>query len=447
LMNYFILKLNDIILDKKFSEILRGSVWALSAKIIATVMGMISTIIIARYYGADVLGIIAVINSFLIFTTIFTILGTNTAILRLIPEHLTKFSPTSAYNIYKKIQVLVTIISLVTGFLFFFFSNIIAEKVFNKPNLSFYFTLASVFIVVNALMQVNINAIRGLKLIRRFAFMQFLPQFLNVSLLLFLGLIYANNNVPIYAMFGSFTMTWIVAWSIIEFAFKKRMNPNDDVVDMSLEEILTISFPMLLAGTMTFITGQTGVILLGIFRTESEVGYYSIAVKLATLTSFVLAAINSIAAPKFSELFHTGEIDELFRVAKKSTKLIFWTTTPILMILLIFGKFFILFLYGKDFTPVYWAMFIIIIGQFVNAISGSTGIFMNMTGHQKVFSNIMIISALFNICFSIILIPKIGIFGAALSGTISLILWNVITLVYMKRKYGLTVSCLPELGL
>ena len=90
-------KSHNLVSDEKFSEILRGSVWALGAKVLAALLGMVSYIIIARWYGAEVLGIVAVLQSFLMLATIFTVLGTNTSILRLIPEHLTKYSPSSAF--------------------------------------------------------------------------------------------------------------------------------------------------------------------------------------------------------------------------------------------------------------------------------------------------------------------------------------------------------------
>jgi O-antigen/teichoic acid export membrane protein len=100
-----------LISDDKFSEILIGSVWAISARVIATCLGLVTSIIIARFYGAEVMGIVAVINSFLMLATIFTVLGTNTSILRLIPEHLAKYSPTSAFKVYRKTQYMVIIVS------------------------------------------------------------------------------------------------------------------------------------------------------------------------------------------------------------------------------------------------------------------------------------------------------------------------------------------------
>jgi len=394
-------KLRNLISDQRFSEILTGSAWALSARVAAAGLGLVASIIVARFYGAKVMGIVAVIQSFLMLATILTILGTNTSLLRLIPEHLVKYSPTSAYKVYRKTQWIVIIMSLVTAALFFFAADLIAEKVFSKPHLSFYLALAAIFIVFQSLTELNTQAARGLRLIKIFAFMQVLPQGFNL-LLISLGLLLSIQDVPIYALLGGFVMTGIMGWIIMDYSFRKKMNRDDLVQPMSSCKIISISAPMLMTATMTFVIGETGVIMLGMFRSEAEVGYYAIAVKLATLTTFVLKAVNSMAGPKFSELFHSGKIDELFYVAKKSAKLIFWTTSPILLGFLFLGKPILDIAFGKAFTVAYPALVLLVLGQFVNSISGATGLFMNMTDNQLIFRNIVFISAVTNISINLL---------------------------------------------
>ena len=429
-------KFNNLVSDKKFSEILTGSAWALSARVAATGLGLVASIIIARFYGAEVMGIVAVVQSFLMLATIFTVLGTNTSLLRLIPEHIVKYSPTSAFKIYRKTQFMVITVSLITGTLFFLAADLIADKIFSKPHLSFYFALASVFVVFQSLMLLNTEAVRGLRLIKAFALMQVLPQGFNLLLLISLGLLWPTRDVPVYALLGGFAMTGILGWIIMVYSFRKKMHPDDPIQPMTRRKILSISLPMLMTATMTFVIGQTGVIMLGMFRSEAEVGYYAIAVKLATLTSFALSAVNSMAGPKFSELFHSEKMEELFYVAKKSAKLIFWTTAPILLGFVILGKPVLHIAFGKEFTVAYPALVLLVLGQFVHSISGATGLFMNMTGNQNVFRNIVFVAAATNIGINLMLIPQYGIYGAATAAMISLMGWNIATLAYIKMKFG-----------
>jgi O-antigen/teichoic acid export membrane protein len=436
-------KIHNLFFDERFSEILTGSAWALSARVFATGLGLVFSVLVARFYGAEMLGIVAVINSFLMLVTIFTVLGTNTSILRLIPEHLAKYSPTSAFKVYRKTQYMVIGISLITATVFFFGANLIADKLFSKPYLTYYFALASVFVVFKSMMLLNTQAVRGLRLIKLFAFMQVLPQTLNLLFLIAVGLLWPARDVPVYAVLFGFAMTGIIGWIIIEYAFKRRMQSNDTVHATSGRNILSISLPMLMSATMMFLITQTGVIMLGVFRTEAEVGYYAIAVKLATLTAFVLQAVNSMAGPKFSELFHLNKLDELFHVAKKSAKLIFFTTSPILIGLIVLGKPILSMVFGREFAIAYPALVLLVIGQFVNSISGSSGIFMNMTGNQIAYRNIMIPAAVLNIGLNLLLTSHFSMNGTAIAAMISLCFWNITTLAYIKTKFGKTTGYFP----
>jgi O-antigen/teichoic acid export membrane protein len=200
---------------------------------------------------------------------------------------------------------------------------------------------------------------------------------------------------------------------------------------------------MLMTQSLGFVIGQTGVIMLGIFRAEAEVGYYSVAVKLATLTAFVLQAINSMAGPKFSELFHAGKIDELFYVAKKSAKLIFWTTAPVLFALLVLGKPVLGLLFGKEFAIAYGALVLLTLGQFVNSICGSTGIFLNMTGDQNSLAKVVLIAAVINIGLNGLLVVPLGMVGSAIAATISLAFLNIYILVLIKARHGRTIGYIP----
>ncbi len=446
MFNFFRKKINNLFADTKFYEILTGSIWALGAKVIATALGLVTMIIIARMYGADVLGIVSILQSFFILTTIFSVLGTNTSILRLIPEHIARYSPGSAFTVYRKTQYFVGSVSIILGGILFACSGFIAETVFSKPHLQFYFALAAVFIVFKSLMLLNQQAVRGLRLIRAFAFMQLLPQLSKLLLLLPITFLFFHQNNPVYALLGSFVVTALVGAWIMNRVFKQKSIPGDLQQPMPMKDILTISLPMLMTSTMMFIIGQTGVLMLGMFRPEAEGGYYSIAVKLATLTSFVLTAINSMAAPKFSELYHSGKIDDLFYIAKKSAKLVFWSTTPVLLGFLVFGKPILQTVFGPDFAVAYPALVILVLGQFVHSVAGATGYFMNMTGNQNMFRNIVCIAALANVILNLLLIPQYGIYGSAVAAMVSVMFWNISTLIYIKYKFGRTTGYLPLLA-
>ena len=201
---------------------------------------------------------------------------------------------------------------------------------------------------------------------------------------------------------------------------------------------------MLMSSSLIMIMGWTDTIILGIFRTEQEVGIYSVALRIAAITGGVLFAINSIAAPKFAEFHARGDLESLSKIAKQSTKLIFWTSTPVLMVLFLFPSL-VLGIFGEDFKKGIYALIFLSFGQFVSAVSGSVGYILQMTGRQMLFQKIILSATAFNILLNLILIPPYGINGAAIASMIGIVFWNLTAVAAVKKELGILTLFVPKL--
>jgi O-antigen/teichoic acid export membrane protein len=441
-MHTFLTKLKlRLSADKNFFEILHGTAWAMASRVGTTVFALISSLMITRMYGAESMGILAIVTSILSIASIFSVLGTNTAILRLIPEHITKYSPTSAFRVYRKAQYLVAGASLVCSLLLFGFSRQIASDIFNKPHLSGIVAICAAFVLFRSTMLLNQQAARGLKLIRFYSILQLLPHLL-LCLMLAIAIPWSQQYLPSYMQLSAWTMTSVLGFIIMHVAFSRRIQKDDKLSAMSYGAILSLAAPMLMSASMNIVISETSIIVLGMFCPTTEVGYYAVAVRLASLTTFILSAVNTMSAPTFSQLYHQGNTKELCRIALKSTRLIFWTTFPILIALVVLGNF-ILYIFKPEFTKAYPALIILVLGQFVNSISGSTGLLMNMTGHQKHLLILMTCAAILNIVTNAVLTPVMGIIGAAIASALSMCCWNVLALRFIYKRFGYNIGYIP----
>lgn len=66
-----------------------------------------------------------------------------------------------------------------------------------------------------------------------------------------------------------------------------------------------------------------------------------------------------------------------------------------------------------------------------------------MTGKQKVFSKITMFSGLVNIILNLILIPIYSIDGASIATGFSILITNILGVIYVKRKYNFLPIYLP----
>jgi len=206
---------------------------------------------------------------------------------------------------------------------------------------------------------------------------------------------------------------------------------------------LKVSLPLLLIDGMLVVLNQTDIIMLGAIRGSDEAGIYSAASRISNLVVFALAAINAILAPMISELYSTGKNKELQRIVTLAARAIFVFTLMVSIILVVFGKF-ALSLFGAEFVVAYVPLLILLCGQIVNALAGSVGFIMTMTGHQNQAGAIVTVSAVVNIILNALLIPLMGLVGAAISTAFTMVLWNITMLIYVQRRLGISSTVITK---
>ncbi|MEO0096413.1 MAG: oligosaccharide flippase family protein [candidate division WOR-3 bacterium] len=447
-----ILKLKANLNDRHFGEVLKGSIFTFISRGFSGVFALLLQVIIVRAYGTEVLGLTELINSFLMIMVVFPLMGNHISILRFIPEYTGKNLPFTAFRIYRKLLYFIIIVSILLVVIVVFNSHFIVERVFKKPQYLTLFLIAGFFIPFRALYEYSLSAIRALRLIKTFAFFQILPVILNLIILGLLTILFYQRYNPIYSFLSGFLIASLAGSLIAETKLKRLKAESSNSspskltstnIPPSLSSLLSVSIPMFLANVMNYINNQTGVLILGALRSEKEIAYYAVAAKFAALTSFLLIAINSMIAPKFAELYHAGKMDDLRNVIRKSTKLIFWSTVPILTGLLLLGRPLLSCIYGDELLLSYIPLVVLLSGEFINSISGSVGFFLLMTGNERTASIILLFASIINISLSVLLVPYYGATGAAIGATFSTIFWNLAMVWVIRSKYKITFIYSP----
>jgi len=434
-----------LISDKHLHELVRGSSIAFVYRIVGLVLGYVFTLIIARGFGAETMGIYSLSLTVLGIAALVGKLGLDTALLKFVAELSAQKRNNDIRKLYNKVLQISIPFSIIIAIALYFTSPMLAEFVFHKKYLSDYFQIVSFGVVPIILMTINGEAIRGLKNIKVYMFLTSIALVLIATVFLIIFYFYSqDSSVPLIAQIIS-----IFIVSILSFIFWYQLHGKGTKNDLSSEDInykniISVSLPMLITASMGAIMGVTDMLMLGIYATATDVGVYSVALKISMIASLALVAITTIAAPKFAEFWGRNDMDGLSKIAQQSTKLIFWTSFPVLIILLLFPSF-ILGVFGDQFIIGSVALMILAFGQFINAISGSVGYILNMTGSQKILQYTAMISAIINIILNYFLIPEYGLTGAAIATVISTACWNILCVIYIYKKMNILVIYIPKI--
>jgi O-antigen/teichoic acid export membrane protein len=216
-----------------------------------------------------------------------------------------------------------------------------------------------------------------------------------------------------------------------------RLNPEWRGIAPVTEprEWAMVALPLLLVSATHVIMKRTDVLMLGSMIGPAAAGAYAVAARFSDLMIFGLTAANSYAAPMMSELHTLGKTEDLQRVARLTARVGALTTFVALLVLVI-GSGLLLRLFGPGFEMARPALLILAGGQLINALAGSVGLLMAMTGHQVESSIVLAVSAGLNVGLNYLLIPRYGLVGAALATGISTVVWNVTLAVRVRRLLG-----------
>ena len=437
-------KLVKLFDDQDFSELYKKGGISFIIRIGGQIMGFLMTFLIAYFYGAQGLGNFLLAFIVLRIFSMIAKLGIDTSSIRFIASFVKQGKWQSIKLFRKKILFLISFTSILSSILMYFLAEIISSLINVEIK---YIELASFFILPMTFFMLHYQSLRGLKRIAEFSFFYRMSQatFTIVSLFI-ISIFIRNSNVPIYAYLTSLCIVSILSIVTYKYWFSKKaiLDSSENIENLTLRKILKISIPLMLAQSVQFIMAWTDKLMLGNMISAESVAIYGVAFRFSMGASITLMAINSIASPKFAEKFATNNIQGMGKIAMQSAKIIFWTTIPLASILLLFPRFF-MGLYGSEFLIGFEALRWLIIGRVVNALSGSVGNVMQMSGQQNSYMNILIIGALINILLNYFLIPIYGINAAALASVFSLSFWNLSMVYIVKRRFGFSTIYLPFL--
>ena len=441
--------LSKYIKDSHYVELLQGASSTFVLKILGLLAGYIIAIFITNKFGADVFGQYVTALLIIEILSMFSRFGVDTALVRFISIYAHNGASHLIKKLFYKAIIIVSLMAIIFTFILLFFSSDISYFMNLDEE---YLLIVSFSFIPLVLYHINVQAIRGLKKMLSFSFLNNIAITLLTLILLVVMVSYSSSEkLPIYAYvmsviimaFASYFLWYHHKRNVISLKITEN-NKNIDDFDneLSIKNLFKISLPLLLGQSMILIMGKVDLFMLANMTSSEQVGIYNIALKLSMLAYIGLMAVNSIAAPKFSEIYSTGDLNALKRIVQQSTKIIFWLTLPVIILFLSFPKN-ILSFFGEEFELASMALIVLAISKMFSAISGSVGTFLQMVGKQNIFQNILIFTAVINIILNYILIPLYSINGAALASAISVIVWNILMIVYIKKKFGFYSIYLP----
>ncbi|MDP9330335.1 MAG: oligosaccharide flippase family protein [Actinomycetota bacterium] len=197
------------------------------------------------------------------------------------------------------------------------------------------------------------------------------------------------------------------------------------------------SLSMSLNRLMLYSNNQTEIVILGFLAPTTTIGIFGAARRLSALISALLASMAILLHPIIADLHHTGRNAELDKIFKASTRWLFTIGLPVCLMEVILAPS-ILRLFGKDFEHGAVALAILALGQLVNVGTGTFAGLQAMAGYARLTLLNSLLFLVLSVVLDLLLIPSLGLLGAALACSGSIVVVNVLRVWQIRRDLGIS---------
>jgi O-antigen/teichoic acid export membrane protein len=355
--------------------------------------------------------------------------------------------PGSDLNNHRKSILYILVVSVIFYLLLYLLVTLTGGTLFTSETTSRYVVLFSIAVPFYALMFFNAEIHRARKHFAWFSVFQNFGMYVILCVFLVLRIFIWEWNFEDLVKIFVIALAILSALSFIgTFTYRKqdKAERGNQLDQNDFKTLFKTSIPIGVSALSFFLMNWLDGVVLAQFYSVDVVGKYAIAYRVALLGSFALISINSALGPRISVLNASNDIQNIIAESRKSTKLGFWITFPLILITLLLPKT-ILGIFGEEFISAYPVLLILLAGQFFNTILGPTGIVLQLTGQQRIFKNIVLFTVVFNIIANYLVIPEYGIIGAAIVNSASMIIWKFWSTLVVHKVFGKTFFYLPFL--
>jgi O-antigen/teichoic acid export membrane protein len=198
------------------------------------------------------------------------------------------------------------------------------------------------------------------------------------------------------------------------------------------------ALPIFMVDGFYLLLTYVDILALELFVNPGAIGTYYAATKTLIVLSFIYYSVSAAFAHRFSEAHFAGQRGKLEAYVSDATRWTFWPSAACAIVLLALGKP-ALELFGPDFADGYPLLFVLAVGLLARASVGPGERLLIMVGEQRLCAAVYAAAFATNLALCLVLVPWLGLIGAALSTATALVIESILLFLMARRRLGLYI--------
>ncbi|MFG0253783.1 MAG: lipopolysaccharide biosynthesis protein [Rhodopirellula sp. JB053] len=406
-------------------RLFRESVWVVGGRVlgIATAIGL--NVVLVRVLPPADVGVFFVLGSIITFAAIVAMFGTHTGLVRFVSERIGVGDAEGAKAALRQgakfAAVAISVGSVLTmGFLYF-----AGEPLFGLKHLEVIAPLVAVSVFGAAVIQLCASLLRSFH-DSRFSILltgQFGGPLCN---LLFIGLavglsLFAVVSLKQVMLFCAISLCLLTPIAIMILYRVGKTRLREIAIDDQPSEALPMSvlllacLPLMLAQSLSYITGQADIWIGGAIVDHDELALYGAARRLMLLIGMPMQLVNLTVIASIAELRAQGRLDELQRILRFAATLAAIAALAVCIPLIAFPAQITSFIFGSYYAEGATVLRILCLGQIVFVSAGAAELTLMMSGEHMKALWINVVTSIVLLVAGVMLTSTFGIVGLAIA--------------------------------
>lgn len=245
------------------------------------------------------------------------------------------------------------------------------------------------------------------------------------------------------ALFGyivGYAIAAAVGLALLYYGFYTQYDTAEEYEDGLARRLIEYSIPLTATRSANVIDKQIDIVLVGVFLNPAAVAFYTLAKQ---ITDFVLAPAESLGftiSPNFGEQKAAGQLEEARRIYETSLTNILLLYIPAAVGLAIVAEPFLTMVIGNEYAGAVPVLQVLAGFVVLQAITNLTSDSLDYLGRARSRAVAKGGTAVANLGLNVLLIPTIGVVGAALATVATHSVYVAVNLYIVHTELGLNVG-------
>jgi stage V sporulation protein B len=413
-------------------RILRGSVYYFIGAVIANAVAYLIRLYLLHNLSVNEFGLFYAVFNFIAIFLVFRNMGLTGALTKYIAEYEAKGEKGKIKSaIVATVSIQMAGSLLLAGILWLLAPSL-ATNLFKDPQALMVLRVLVFYIPLTVFYYVLLGFFRGFQKTHILASLESIK---SIVMLIFIVL-FASLGLGIFAPVWAYLLVYVVLVILFVYPLLKTYNIfSNHILDFKGVAVAMVAFgfPSLLSSFGSRFISYFDTLMLTYFSTLEQVGIYNIVLPTALVFMMLSGAVGAIFMPLISELWAKNKKKKITEALDLLYKYIFLVGFPIILSVFVFSDVFIRMFFGQEFLSGDIAFKILLVGALFNILASLNHQYLGGIGKPKKVMKIMLIATGVNIMMNLVLIPTLGITGAAIATSASYLCMLVISMSIIKR--------------